>query len=52
MKSLLFAASLLLCASYSKQLAAKDNALTQEEKAAGWELLFDGNTLQGWRNYQ
>jgi hypothetical protein len=27
------------------------NALTAEEKAAGWKLLFDGQSLQGWRLY-
>src|SRR5688572_26416986 len=27
------------------------NVLTDEEKAAGWELLFDGNTLNGWKRY-
>lgn len=25
------------------------NTLTAEEKAAGWQLLFDGNSLDGWR---
>lgn len=26
-----------------------DNALTAEEKAAGWKLLFDGSSLTGWK---
>lgn len=27
------------------------NTLTQAERAAGWELLFDGESLSGWRGY-
>ncbi len=30
---------------------AADNVLTPAEKAAGWELLFDGRTMKGWRTY-
>lgn len=28
------------------------NRLTETEKAAGWKLLFDGITFNGWRNYK
>ncbi|MFC2120874.1 DUF1080 domain-containing protein [Bacteroidota bacterium] len=28
------------------------NKLTRKEKAAGWELLFDGKTADKWRNYK
>jgi hypothetical protein len=32
--------------------AAPANQLTTEEKAAGWKLLFDGQTTQGWRSFK
>lgn len=34
----------------SAQLAGRPNSLTAEEKRAGWELLFDGETGKGWRS--
>ncbi len=30
----------------------KDNTLTAKEKKQGWQLLFNGNNLGGWRTYQ
>jgi hypothetical protein len=40
---------LLLALAAGATLAA-DNALTPEEREAGWILLFDGSTLRNWRN--
>jgi len=31
---------------------ATANQLTEEEKAAGWKLLFDGQTTAGWRSFK
>lgn len=46
MKRLLAGAALLLL--LTAGALAADNELTPEEKAAGWVLLFDGKTLDGW----
>ncbi|MGH9314447.1 MAG: family 16 glycoside hydrolase [Vicinamibacterales bacterium] len=32
--------------------SVSDNQLTDAEKRAGWMLLFDGRTLDGWRGYK
>ena len=36
----------------SSTVFAADNQLTKEEKAEGWQLLFDGQSISEWRNYQ
>jgi hypothetical protein len=39
----------ILALAFAPAAPAPDNALTPEEKAAGWILLFDGKTLDGWK---
>ena len=41
-----------MLASAAMLCAAPVNQLTAEEKAAGWKLLFDGKTTQGWRTFK
>jgi Domain of Unknown Function (DUF1080) len=41
--------SLTLAALAFTAFAAEPNTLSEEEKAAGWKLLFDGKTTAGWR---
>jgi hypothetical protein len=36
----------------SPLFAAEPNTLTAAEKSAGWKLLFDGTSLEGWRGYK
>jgi Domain of Unknown Function (DUF1080) len=31
---------------------AENNALSENERAGGWKLLFDGKSLQGWHNFK
>ncbi|MDB6111865.1 MAG: yliI, partial [Pedosphaera sp.] len=42
--------TLTSCANH--RASAIPNTLTAQEKAAGWELLFDGQDLNGWSNFK
>src|SRR5439155_1285897 len=51
-------ASLIACSQASQEAQKRPaspcgdaNVLTEKEKAAGWELLFDGKSLSGWHGY-
>jgi hypothetical protein len=39
---------IICCLLLAPQAQAADNELTLKEKTDGWELLFDGKTLEGW----
>ena len=40
------------CCSVTAADAPPINSLTADEKAAGWQLLFDGKSLEGWHNFK
>ena len=42
------ALSVLLCIAGPLEVEAADNVLTTSERRAGWQLLFDGKTFDGW----
>ena len=44
--------ALLLVLANASLAAEPANQLTAEEAKAGWKLLFDGKTTDGWRNYK
>src|SRR5262245_2963746 len=51
------AAALGMCALVSRAESEKDeakapNTLTAPEKEAGWKLLFDGKTTDGWKAFR
>ena len=53
MQPRLLLASLSLAAAFCAPAAfSADNALTPAEKSAGWQLLFDGRSFDGWRGYR
>lgn len=48
-KSIVLLLSAFLLISYKGK---KDNKLTKAEKKAGWKLLFDGNSMNGWKSFK
>jgi hypothetical protein len=44
--------SLTICAALSGLAESAPNQLSPAEKTDGWELLFDGQTSQGWHTFK
>ncbi len=47
-----FPSLLALVVAVTVHAVAADNTLTASEKSAGWQLLFDGSSLNGWHNFK
>jgi len=47
----LFLTLMLLFASVLFSCTEKQNVLSEKEKQDGWKLLFDGQSMNGWKNY-
>src|ERR1700722_14509162 len=47
-----FTSFLAATAVFSQTTDANINTLTDQEKADGWQLLFDGQDLNGWHNFK
>jgi hypothetical protein len=45
-------ATVTSCAHHGAAMSPPFNTLTPAESAAGWRLLFDGRTTNGWRNFR
>ncbi|HBE71890.1 MAG TPA: glucose dehydrogenase [Planctomycetaceae bacterium] len=45
-------AGFLLCFTSPRGIADEVNTLTRSEQLSGWQLLFDGSSTEGWRNFQ
>ncbi len=54
MKKSLFSSTVvaLLTLSLSTSMRAQDNTLTEQETKDGWELLFDGKSMDKWKNFK
>ena len=50
--SAFFAVGAIFGAYPSAQSTGATNTLTAAEKSAGWNLLFDGTSMNGWRGYK